>query len=347
MQSLPKILKGYFLNPRTRRRRERANSEAVEGFKPITFKDFIALSVPQRESLLSPILPEKGLAMLYAPRGLGKSWLGLSVGLAVAGGVSFLRWSSPKPRHVFYVDGEMPIADLQTRLEMIGIGLGVDISDDHFRILAADHSDREINLGSIEGQKALEEHLTGIDLLIIDNLSTLTSVSENGSDAWLPIQNWLLRLRRMGLAVLLIHHAGLNGRQRGTSRREDALDTVIALRHPEDYSPDQGARFEVHIEKLRHRAGDGALPFEAGVEGFTNRAGKAAVRWVCRDLRPPILLQAAALYRQGLTVRQVEFALGISHGEAGRLRQRAKAKGLLDPPRETRSRSGKRLLAAI
>ena len=63
-----------------------------------------------------------------------------------------------------------------------------------------------------------------------------------------PMQNWLLKLRRQGIAVLLIHHAGTNGRQRRTSRREDALDTVIALRRPDDYSPEQGARFEVHFE---------------------------------------------------------------------------------------------------
>ena len=31
-----------------------------------------------------------------------------------------------------------------------------------------------------------------------------------------------------------------------------ALDTVIALRRPEDYSPEQGARFEIHFEKLRN-----------------------------------------------------------------------------------------------
>jgi hypothetical protein len=60
--------------------------------------------------------------------------------------------------------------------------------------------------------------------------------------------------------VLLIHHAGTNGRQRGTSRREDALDTLIALKRPEDYSPEQGARFEVHFEKLRNRVdGNGAV----------------------------------------------------------------------------------------
>jgi putative DNA primase/helicase len=73
--------------------------------------------------------------------------------------------------------------------------------------------------------------LTDIDLLILDNLSTLlTSRSESASDAWVPIQTWLLKLRRQGKSVLLVHHAGTNGRQRGTSRREDALDTVMALR---------------------------------------------------------------------------------------------------------------------
>jgi hypothetical protein len=109
-----------------------------------------------------------------------------------------------------------------------------------------------INLSSKEGQHELEQHPEGIDLLILDNLSTLlANGSEGASDAWLPMQHWLLKLRRRGVAVLLIQHAGANGRQRGTGRREDALDTVIALRRPEDYSPAQGARFEVHVEKAR------------------------------------------------------------------------------------------------
>src|SRR5437667_9444057 len=101
------------------------------------------------------------------------------------------------------------------------------------------------------------------------------------------MQNWLIGLRRKGIAVLLVHHAGTNGRQRGTSRREDALDTVIALRRPEDYSPEQGARFEVHFEKLRNRVdAAGAIPFEASVETITAN-GQEGIRWSSRDLTPP------------------------------------------------------------
>jgi putative DNA primase/helicase len=61
------------------------------------------------------------------------------------------------------------------------------------------------------------------------------------------------------------------------------LDTVIALRRPEDYSPEQGARFEIHFEKLRNRVdGVGAIPFEARVETVGD-----AIRWSSSDQATP------------------------------------------------------------
>jgi putative DNA primase/helicase len=235
-------------------------------FQPVGSQDFLALQVPPREMLLASILPERSLAMLYAPRGMGKSLLALTIGIAVASGSSVLRWSAPKTRRVLLVDGEMVLSDLQARLNLIIAGLNAKVPNDGFRVLAADHTERGINLSNDEGQQELERHLDGVDFLILDNLSTLlANGSEGASDAWLPMQNWLLKLRRRGVAVLIIHHAGVNGRQRGTSRREDALDTVIALRRPADYSPEQGARLEVHIEKARALVGDGAAPCEAAV----------------------------------------------------------------------------------
>jgi putative DNA primase/helicase len=320
---------------------EMNRASPAQSFQPVRLQDFLALQVPPREMLLAPILPERSLAMLYAPRGIGKSWLGLTIGLAVAAGVSVLRWSAPKPRRVLLVDGEMVLSDLQTRLNQLLAGLGTKIPNDGFRVLAADYTERGINLSSGEGQQELERHLDGVDLLILDNLSTLlANGSEGASDAWLPMQNWLLKLRRKGVAVLIIHHAGINGRQRGTSRREDALDTVIALRRPVDYAPEEGARFEVHIEKARALVGDGAAPFEAAVKPFTADGGGAAIRWIARDLKPPIFRQAAELFAQGLSVREVKKALGISHGEAGRLRLRAATEGLLDAGRGDEQEEG-------
>jgi len=272
--------------------------------------------------------------MLYAPRGIGKSWLGLSIGLAVASGRSFLRWSAPNPKRVLYVDGEMPLVSLQERLRAISIGLG-EIPNDGFQILAADNVDGGLNLGTEDGQHGIEPLLDGIDLLILDNLSTLCSNrSESASDAWTPIQSWLLNLRRRGISVLFIHHAGNNGRQRGTSRREDTLDTVIALKRPDDYLPEQGARFQVHFEKLRNRVdGIGSSPFEAIVEPFV-ADGHDGIRWSARDLIAPILKRAAVMFEDGHTVRQVATMLGVSKSEAGRLRQRAIDESLFDSANE-------------
>jgi putative DNA primase/helicase len=229
-----------------------------------------------------------------------------------------------------YVDGEMPLVSLQERLRDISAGFGTDIPNDGFRILAADDIEGGINLSLEEGQQALEPLLEDIDLIILDNLSTLlTSRSEAASDAWVPIQTWLLKLRRQGISVLLVHHAGTNGRQRGTSRREDALDTVIALRRPEDYSPEQGARFEIHFEKLRNRVdAAGAMPFEARLETL-DTDGRQRICWSSSDLTPPMLMRAAELFGEGLTVREVAATLRISKSEAGRLRLRALTDGIL------------------
>jgi hypothetical protein len=91
------------------------------------------------------------------------------------------------------------------------------------------------------------------------------------------------------------------------------------------YSPEQGARFEIHFEKLRNRVeGAGAVLFEARVENVCN-----AIRWSSVNLKPPLVTQAAELFAEGMTVREVASVLRISKSEAGRLRQRAAADGLL------------------
>src|SRR5437868_5393786 len=147
------------------------------------------------------------------------------VACLLAHGSTFSRvGASGKPgavHRVLYVDGEMILSDLQQRLSEISVGLGCQIPNEGFQILAADHTEGGINLATQEGQAGIERLLEGVDLVILDNLSTLfPNGSENAGDAWEPMQSWLLKLRRNGKSVLFVHHAGNNGRQRGTSRRE-------------------------------------------------------------------------------------------------------------------------------
>jgi hypothetical protein len=87
--------------------------------KPLERSEFLELQIPAREMLLSPTLPAKGLAMLYAARSVGKTRVALGIALAVATGGQFLNWSSTKPRRVLCIDGGLPDSDLQTRLREV------------------------------------------------------------------------------------------------------------------------------------------------------------------------------------------------------------------------------------
>ena len=127
------------------------------------------------------------------------------------------------------------------------------------------------------------------------------------------------------MSALLVHHAGKGGSQRGTSRREDVLDTIINLKHPEDYSPEEGARFEVHLEKARGVIGEDAKPFEAKLE-----VRNGASFWTMRDLADVTLEQVIELTRLDMTVRDIADELGISKSKVNRLQKKARDEGLID-----------------
>ena len=132
-----------------------ATNQPMPTLKSIGFDDFLAINMPPRGMLLDPILPERSLAMLYAPRGVGKTLLSLSIGLAVASGSPLLRWHSPRQRRVLYVDGEMPLVSLQERLRTISAGLSAVIPNDGFRVLAADNTENGLSIGLEDGNARL------------------------------------------------------------------------------------------------------------------------------------------------------------------------------------------------
>ena len=155
-----------------------------------------------------------------------------------------------------------------------------------------------INLSRLADQD-VEAHLGDAELLIIDNLSTLVNGGrENDADSWDAMQAWLLQLRRRDITVLLVHHAGRGGEARGTSKREDVLDTVIQLKRPADYEVEEGARFECHLTKARGVFGEDAMPFEARLTVADGRDD-----WTCTTLEDRALAEVIALTQEGLSVR--------------------------------------------
>lgn len=285
----------------------------------LNIKEFLEKEILPREFILAPIIPTQGLVMIYAPRGIGKTFVSLSIACVVASGTNMFdkRWHCTKPRKVLFVDGEMPAATLQERFASIITGMGGEINHiNNLQIITHDLQESGItDLSTVEGQQYIEEHLEDVELLILDNLSSLCrSGRENESESWMPIQEWLLTLRRKSISVLLIHHAGKNGNQRGNSKKEDLLDTVVALKKPAKYDPSEGARFEIHYEKARGFHGDDAKSFEASVRQSENK-----ITWLVKEIENVLFDQALVLKEQGYTQRDIAADLKISLSSVNRL----------------------------
>ncbi|HIJ61718.1 MAG TPA: AAA family ATPase [Rhodospirillaceae bacterium] len=298
--------------------------------KPVILgaRTLAAMELGPRRFMLSPILPDQGLMMLAAWRGIGKTWVSLGIAAAVAAGGSFLNWRAPEPRKVLYLDGEMATIDLKKRMAAILPAFpSLDEANLQFMPSGEQHDDMP-NLSTAEGQRDIDHAVEWAELVIVDNLSCLCRDGhENEADAWLPVQNWLLRLRRRGKSVLIVHHLNKAGSQSGTSARERILDTSVKMVRPANYQNGQGARFVVQIDKARSLAGDEAADFEA-----TLNVVDGIATWTTTS-SPTVTLadQALPLFLGGNSVRKVAELLGISKTEAGRARKELAVAGRLAP----------------
>jgi AAA domain len=284
----------------------------TKGLQVLDAKQLLTAVFPPRTNILAPWLPDKGLAMIYAPRGVGKTWVALAIAHAVASGGGFLRWRAPRPRRVLYIDGEMPASTLQERYRMVVSASMQDAPRENFRLVAADfQKDGLPDLADADAQRFYDSAMNEAELIIVDNLSTVArGLRENEADAFGPVQTWLLSQRAASRSVLLIHHAGKGGGQRGTSRKEDVLDSVISLSRPPVYSATEGARFEVRFTKSRGFWGSDAEPFEARF---------ADGRWTTGEIVAADSDAAIeAMYESGLSIRDIEERTGIARSTVAR-----------------------------
>ena len=288
--------------------------------RSVSAGEFLRMDIKPREMLLNPVLPVQGLGMIHAKRGVGKTHLALGIAVAVASGKDFLRWKAPKPRKVLFVDGELPASVLQLWLAEAVAAVGSDEASGNLTLITPDMQEFGIpDLATVGGQSALLEHTQSADLIILDNLSALVRAgNENEAESWLPLQAWALDLRRRGKSLLFVHHSGRSGNPRGTSKREDLLDTVIALRHPPSYRANDGLRAELHFEKTRHFHGKDAEPFELELRADTN----GVCQWLTRDLEASGYEKAAALFAEGCDALAAMEELGLSRATAFRYQKR-------------------------
>lgn len=302
------------------------NEKAI---RVISLNDFLQLQFPERENILSPFLPEQGLCMIYAKRGIGKTHIALGIAYAVAIGGSFLKWFALKPRKVLYIDGEMPASVMQERLKKLSLMYDTPLPDsEYFRLITPDLQDDCLpDLSTKAGQAMVEEAMGDSELLILDNISSLfRSIEENDADSWQEIQEWLLRLRRKGKSVLLVHHAGKSGSQRGSSKKEDILDVVIVLKHSQNYQQSQGASFDIIFEKTRHFTGADAEAFHVELKELAD----GQLIWEISGSRvsKEVVIVANAA-KENLSIKEIMEKTGFTKSQVETRKKKAQGMGLI------------------
>ena len=217
--------------------------------------DFINTDFPEKKYYLGHIIAEQQIILVPGWRGTGKTWFCLGLADSITSGRNFGPWEIGSIVPVLYVDAELPPIDLKERMASLNPG---ENRKAHLYVyndcLMTANGIKRANLTDDIWQKDLRDAISdlGVKVVIFDNISSLTpGIEENSKKDWDPINQFLLTLRFDGVTSILPHHTSKEGKQRGTSGREDNIDFSILLKHPPNYSPDQGCNFIATFSKSR------------------------------------------------------------------------------------------------
>jgi hypothetical protein len=309
--------------------------------KTRTLGSLLDAALPSREALLTPWLTERHLSMIYAPTGVGKSWLGLGIALAVAGGGRFLGWAAPTPRRVLLIDGEMDIEDLQERARDLlpALDLGnPQAARDNLTLLAQQDQSAAVKFPDLgdekEGQPRVLKEILRVKpaLVILDNFSVLATVEdENAASGFDPVLNFLRQLKQGRTAALLLHHSrkgnGGAGAYRGTSKMGVVFNSIISLNHPDGVPSTEGAAFDLNFEKYRGRRDETTRPFRARLV----REGDKT-KWAAEPLEDDRIGKLVRLVQECTYPDQkaLATALGVEPGTISKWKTKAFAKRLID-----------------
>jgi hypothetical protein len=220
--------------------------------------------------LMSPWLREGEVTILYGIFGCGKSLLAMSVAYILGlkeydtRESQIGKWQVKNPTGCLYIDGELGEVEMEQRIKKFE-WLGKQLNKHSIKILSIPEYQMETEdtfyLSERKNQlkiiKWLKEH-QDYRLIVLDSASTLFGlVEENDNSEWNTKINPFLRdLRALGVACLLLHHAGKNNKKglRGASSMGAMAHYIFQLANHENKEIDEGEAWFV-INKDKQRAG--------------------------------------------------------------------------------------------
>ena len=311
----------------------------------LTVKQFTIIDLPQKRVFLEPWLKENSINLISGWRGAGKTFMALGIADAVTNGKSFGPWNCENPVPCLFLDGEMPAQDVLERIQTLRLEsdllyLYCDAYANQFGLPRAHLANESwrVKMKSILLTRKVK-------VFVVDNLASLASgLDENSKKDWDPINQWLLELRFAGISTLMLHHVNKEGGQRGTSSREDNIDTSIILKVPHDYTPEDGARFIVHFTKSRIPTAN--LPLITDTEFRLTQDESGLSVWTWGNVKKENRRAVLELISENMDQKAICETLDLSKGYVSKLRAKAIKDGYLSSKGEL-TQSGFTLIMGI
>jgi hypothetical protein len=299
--------------------------------------DYREASFPPREPVFvlkdkesTAVMELRSLIEIFSWRGTGKTMCGLGAAGALVNGTEFLNMKATRKFKVLYCEGELPDALFQERVKLL-----IKKSEPgYLRLITLDQQANGItSLATPEGQALLEGAIKDAEVVILDSISSLFRIVTNDEEQWQPVLDWFMRLRsQRGVALIILHHAGKGGLQRGHSKSDDPLDVIIKLtKGPGDEEVDHlQCKFE--FDKFRGRAEgirglrismrDGVWSYVVlqdekyeALKLYLMEFPKAGIRQIARDLGPQLGVERETIRKMMLKLRPLMAMEGMKEGE--------------------------------
>ncbi len=241
------------------------------------------------EYTVRDLLPRVGLALIYAPAGVGKTYVALTLETEM-----LAKWGRPRGlfRHpeltilspwtaALHVSTEETGGALRARWDRVLAGLHLSTADMSGPLLFRWASDPR-GIVALDRIEDVLDEAPGVDAVFCDSVTAmLPTTYEDRQPEWdadnIAVRHLCARLRALaverGLLIALVHHAGKdeNRGARGPSEWRNSVDTVIALRSV----PGSTSDFSFRVEKQKDAR---------AIQGFTLRrefdAGAVTIRYV-------------------------------------------------------------------
>ena len=248
--------------------------------KLLSVHAWIERDIPAPDQILGDVLTAGGRMFLIGRTGLGKTQLALGCGTGFATGEGFLHWRCTKPKRVLIIDGEMPEGLIKARAIDAMRRINDKPQPENLIIYSRYLEDEFVELfpeigkmpplNTEEGRiwvLALVDALGGADVVIFDNVMSLTIGDQKDEVSWSGVMPLVQELTARNIAQLWLDHTGHNTeRQYGSSTKAWPFDSSgIMAPLKEDQCCDREVAFTLSFEfpgKARRRTPDNWHDFE-------------------------------------------------------------------------------------